>query len=287
MKNNQRLGKGLEALLGGDVNELISDIENSYSKDEVINIKLKDVSPNPFQPRQVFNEEKIDELVASIIEHGVFTPIIIKKAAEGYNIVAGERRYRASKKAGNETIPAIVVDFDDRLMMEIALLENIQRENLNPIEEATALKNIMDAYSYTQELLAKKMGKSRSHVANTLRLLSLNQKVQELILNDIISMGHAKVLIGLDDVTLDIVINEVCSKSLSVRETEKLVNELKSNTKKEQRVEQPKKEYKAIENVLQEKFNSKVRVSNSSVTISFADESDLNNILDIIGVEID
>ncbi|MEG0284078.1 MAG: ParB/RepB/Spo0J family partition protein [Erysipelotrichales bacterium] len=287
-KQNNRLGKGLEALLGGDVNEIIDDIENNYNKDEVIQLPLTEISPNPFQPREVFDETKIDELAKSIKNHGVFTPIIVKKTSAGYNIVAGERRYRASLKIGLETIPALIVDFDDQMMMEIALLENIQREDLNPVEEAKALKTIMETYDYTQEQLAKKMGKSRSHIANTLRLLSLNNKIQDLVLSSKISMGHAKILIGLEEEKLDYVIDEVLKSKLSVRDTEKLVNEIKGNLKpKTVKKEVIADEYKDVEDVVREKLGTKVKVDKKQMTIYYENIEDLNRILDLLNIDVD
>ena len=286
-KQDSRLGKGLEALLGGDVDEIISEIENNYSPDEVVQLRLSEISPNPYQPREVFDEEGISELADSIKSYGVLQPIIVKKTSSGYNIVSGERRYRATRQVGLETIPALIREFDDRLMMEIALLENIQRENLNPLEEAKALKIIMDRYNYTQEDIAKKMGKSRSHIANTLRLLSLNARIQDLILNAKISMGHAKILIGLDESVLDIVSNEIVNKKLSVRDTEKLVNELKNKTKVIRKEFKPTIEQLEIEKALREKFNTKVKFSPKSITIDYEDKEDLNRILDILEINID
>lgn len=282
-----RLGKGLEDLLGGNVNEYIDEIEQNYNKDEVVELRLQDITPNPYQPRKVFNDEKIDELAQSISEHGIFTPIIVKKAAVGYNIVAGERRYRASQKVGLETIPAIIIDIDDQSMMEIALLENIQRENLNPIEEAEALKAIMDTSGYTQEQLAKKMGKSRSHIANILRLNQLNNKIKELILSERISMGHAKILIGLEDEILDVVVNEILNKNLSVRETEKLVQDLKNAEKPKKKTKEVSPEYLEVESMLREKLGTKIKMDNKSINIYFENEDDLNRLLELLNINID
>ncbi len=287
MKNNERLGRGLEALFGGNATDIISDIENNHRDDEVIQIPLNEISPNPFQPRKVFDEEKLEELTTSIKNHGVFTPIIVKKSSSGYNIVAGERRYRASQKAELETIPALVVDLDDKLVMEIALLENIQREGLNPLEEAKALKMIMEKYEYTQEEIAKTLGKSRSHVANTLRLLSLNSKVQELLLNSQITMGHAKILIGLEDDIVDEVLTMIIDKKLNVRDTEVLVNKLKERKPTKPLVKKYVNEHEAIEKSIREKFGMKVKLSNNNLVISYQNEEDLNKILDILDISID
>ena len=228
MKDNEKLGKGLEALFGGNVVDIINEIENNASEEEIVQIPLNKISPNPYQPRKIFDEDKLKELAESIKNHGVFTPIIVKKSSSGYNIVAGERRYRASQIANLDTIPAIVVDLDENIIMEIALVENIQREGLNPLEEAKALKLIMEKNNYTQEDISKKLGKSRSHIANTLRLLTLNQKVQDLLLNAQITMGHAKILIGLDENIIDEVVTLILKDKLNVRDTENLVNKLKN-----------------------------------------------------------
>lgn len=288
MSKNNRLGKGLEALLGGSVEGIIDEIEKNYSSDEIVQLPLNEISPNPYQPRSIFDETKIKELAQSIKEHGMFTPIIVKKTSSGYTIIAGERRYRASKLLNNETISALIVDFDDKLMMEVALLENIQRENLNPIEEARSLKMIMDKNNYTQDDVAKKMGKSRSHIANILRLLTLNTKIQDLILNDQISMGHAKILIGLEDDQLDYLIDEILNNKLSVRDSEKLVQELKKKEyKPSKKVDEKSIEYKAVEDFLREKFASKVDVLNNKIIINFEDEDDLNRLLEIMEVNID
>lgn len=288
MSKNNRLGRGLEALLGGNVEGIIDEIEKNYDSEEIIQLSLNEISPNPYQPRSVFDETKIKELAQSIKEHGMFTPIIVKKTSSGYTIIAGERRYRANKLLNNETISALVVDFDEKLMMEIALLENIQRENLNPIEEARSLKMIMEKNNYTQDDVAKKMGKSRSHIANILRLLTLNSKIQDLILNDRISMGHAKVLIGLEDDQLDYVIDEILDKKLSVRDSEKLVQELKKKeVKPEKKVKVKTLEIQTIENYLTEQFSSKVEVTNNKLIINFENEDDLNRILDIMKINID
>lgn len=287
-KSNQKLGKGLEALLGVDVNEMINDIENNYQQDSVVKLKLKQISPNPFQPRKVFDQEKIDELARSIKEHGVFTPLIVQKASDNhYNIIAGERRYRACQSIELDEIPAIVVEMDERAMMEIALLENIQREDLNSIEEAQALKLLMDKYSYTQEQLATKMGKSRSHIANTLRLLSLSKKVQDLVLDQKITMGHAKVLVGLEDLSTDIVLNEVIAKNLSVRECEKLVMELKNPKVKKSNRTQQDVEIVKLEEVLRDHLQTKIKLTNNSLNISYEDIDDLNRILTLLNIKVD
>jgi len=197
------LGKGLEELFNSEVldySAVEKQIVDETPKDEVVNIKLSELRTNPYQPRKVFDEEALEELASSIKEYGVFQPIIVKKSIKGYEIIAGERRVKASLMAGLTEIPAIIRDFDDTQMMEIALLENLQRENLTAIEEATAYKKLQETLSLTQEELAKRLGKSRSHITNMLGLLNLPTNIQNDINNKKISMGHARVLSKLQDI---------------------------------------------------------------------------------------
>jgi len=287
-KSKQRLGKGFSELFGEDMVDFINDIENNnYDKDAVVQVPLNEISPNPYQPRKVFNDEKLDELAKSIKEHGVFQPIIIKKADIGYNIIAGERRYRASQLVGLETIPALIVDFNEKQMMEIALLENIQRVDLNPLDEAIALKQIMDFNDYTQQELADKMGKSRADIANSLRLLSLSENVKQVVREEKITKGHAKVLSGLDDETLDQVVKEIIDKDLSVRSTEELVKSLKQSkpVKKPKDVISP--EYKEIESKIREKFGTKIKLDHNSISIKFDNDDDLSRILELLDINLD
>lgn len=287
MKDNEKLGKGLEALFGGNVVDIINEIENNASEEEIVQIPLNKISPNPYQPRKIFDEDKLKELAESIKNHGVFTPIIVKKSSSGYNIVAGERRYRASQIANLDTIPAIVVDLDENIIMEIALVENIQREGLNPLEEAKALKLIMEKNNYTQEDISKKLGKSRSHIANTLRLLTLNQKVQDLLLNAQITMGHAKILIGLDENIIDEVVTLILKDKLNVRDTENLVNKLKNQKESKTNTKSKTLEFEQIEKKIREKFGTKVKISDKNISIKFENKDDLNRILDILNISLD
>ena len=191
-KNNARLGKGLSSIFGQDVSKVLDDIQNGdmeVESQEQSKIPVDEIRPNPYQPRKVFDEDALKELSSSIKQHGVFTPILVKKSIQGYDLIAGERRLRASKLAGLKDIPAIIVDFDDQEMMEIALLENIQREDLNVIEEAKAYEKLIQRLNYTQEQLAHRVGKSREHITNLLRLLKLPEDVQEYVVNKQLSMG--------------------------------------------------------------------------------------------------
>ena len=196
------LGRGLEQLFNTenlDIDNYEQKIYESVNKEEIVELNIEELRANPYQPRRVFDEDSLNELAASIKEHGVFQPIIVKKSIKGYEIIAGERRYRASKLAGKTTIPAIIRDFTDEQMMEIALLENLQRENLSVIEEAIAYQKMLTSLKLTQEELALKVGKSRSHVTNILGLLRLPENVQRMILNHELTMGHARVLSKLED----------------------------------------------------------------------------------------
>jgi ParB family chromosome partitioning protein len=223
------LGRGLEQLFNTenlDMNNFEKQIYDTATNEEVININLSDLRVNPYQPRKNFDEEALQELSNSIKEHGVFQPIIVKKSIKGYEIIAGERRFRASKLAGKETIPAIVRSFTDEQMMEIALLENLQRENLSAIEEAIAYKAMIEKLNLTQEELSKKVGKSRSHITNILGLLRLPSEVQEMITKKEITMGHARAISKLEssDEMINLA-NQIVEAKIPVRETERITND--------------------------------------------------------------
>lgn len=283
------LGRGLEQLFN-DEGLNFDTIENSIieeakTNDQIVEIDLSELRANPYQPRKNFDEEALNELASSIKEHGVFQPIIVKKSIKGYEIIAGERRFRASKLAGMQTIPAIVKDFSDEEMMQIALLENLQRENLTSIEEAKAYKSIIESMNITQDELAKKVGKSRSHVTNILGLLKLPASVQDMVLYNKLSMGHARVLSKLDDPkTIEDLAQRVITEDLSVRKLESLVydNEEKEvNTKKSSN-----NEYKYMENFLKEKLGTNVKINNNKISIKFSNVQDLNRILEIMNIDI-
>lgn len=287
------LGKGLEQLFSDDsmtFEELETTIVDEAKKnDEIVELDLSELRPNPYQPRKKFDEEALNELADSIKEHGVFQPIIVKKSIKGYEIVAGERRYRASKKLGLEKIPAIIKDFTDDEMMQISLLENLQRENLTSIEEAKAYKAIIDASNLTQEELAKKVGKSRSYITNILGLLTLPVSIQNLILENKISMGHARVLSKIeDDEKIKELANKVLSDGLSVRELEELTSDESIKRKNVVvRTTAKNNEYKFVERKLKEKLGSDVKVSNNKITIKFSSVQDLNRILEILDCNIE
>jgi ParB family chromosome partitioning protein len=291
MENKRRaLGKGLEQLFNAenlDFNKLESSIVESASKDEIAQVKLSELRSNPYQPRKIFDEESLKELADSIKENGVFQPIIIKKSIKGYEIIAGERRVKASLMAGLETIPAIIRDFTDEEMMQIALLENLQREDLNAIEEAIAYKSMIDTLGITQEELSKRLGKSRSHVTNMIGLLRLSDYVQDLVLHGKISMGHARVLSKLsDNEKIESLAQKVVKEDLSVRVLESLV----SDSGKEPKKKMPKiknNKYSYIEDSLREKLGTKVTIDNHKVQITFANDEDLQRLLELLNIKIE
>lgn len=283
------LGRGLEQLFN-DEGLNFDTIENSIieeakTNDQIVEINLSELRANPYQPRKNFDEEALNELASSIKEYGVFQPIIVKKSIKGYEIIAGERRFRASKLAGMQTIPAIVKDFSDEEMMQIALLENLQRENLTSIEEAKAYKSIIESMNITQDELAKKVGKSRSHVTNILGLLKLPASVQDMVLYNKLSMGHARVLSKLDDPkTIEDLAQRVITEDLSVRKLESLVYD---NEEKEVKTKKnTNNEYKYMENFLKEKLGTNVKINNNKISIKFSNVQDLNRILEIMNIDI-
>lgn len=285
-KNNARLGKGLSSIFGQDVSKVLDDIQNGdmeVESQEQSKIPVDEIRPNPYQPRKVFDEDALKELSSSIKQHGVFTPILVKKSIQGYDLIAGERRLRASKIAGLKDIPAIIVDFDDQEMMEIALLENIQREDLNVIEEAKAYEKLIQRLNYTQEQLAHRVGKSREHITNLLRLLKLPEDVQEYVVNKQLSMGHVRALLGLKtEAGMRKVAKQAIDQGLSVRKVEQIVKDI--NNKKT--VEKPKEDIyvKAAKEKLQEYFQTSVSISKNSISIHYENKEDLNRVLELLNL---
>ena len=290
MENKRRaLGKGLEELFNSeniDFNQLETSIVESASKDEIKQINLSELRSNPYQPRKVFDEDALRELSDSIKENGVFQPIIVKKSIKGYEIIAGERRVKASIMAGLETIPAIIRDFTDEEMMQIALLENLQRENLNAIEEANAYKAMIEMLNITQEELSKKLGKSRSHVTNMIGLLRLSRDVQDLVLHGKISMGHARVLSKLEDEDkVKNLATRIIKEDMSVRTLENLVSKDEQGPKKKTKTKSNQYDY--IEEVIKDKLGTKVVIDNHKIQISFASDGDLRRILEELNIKIE
>lgn len=285
------LGMGLEQLFNSemlDLDQVENKIVEETPKDEIVELPLNELMSNPYQPRKIFDEEALKELSLSIKEHGVFQPIIVKKSVKGYNIIAGERRAKASELAGRSTIPAIIRDFTDEEMMQVALLENLQREDLSAIEEAKAYKSIIESLRLTQDELAKKLGKSRSHITNMLGLLRLPLSVQDMVLYGKISMGHARVLSKLEShEQIEELANKVIAENLSVRELEQMTEaETFARTSP---VSKPKrtKEYKYVEDAMKEKLGTKVAISGNKIKISFVTKEDLNRILEILNIEVE
>lgn len=278
------LGRGIEALF--EAEPQIEEVE------EVKELDLSDIRPNPYQPRKRFDDKSLRELSDSIKENGVFQPIIVRKSVNGYEIIAGERRYRASKLAKKKTIPAIVRKFDESQMMEVAVLENLQREDLTPLEEAQAYEMLQKNLGLTQEEVSKRMGKSRPYIANYLRLLTLPSKTKRLLQHGDLSMGQARTLLGLKDKDkIDALAKRVAKEGMPVRKVEALVSEM--NAKKPQKKTVKKSAFiRASENQLSNKFGSSVNISETKkgkghLSIDFASADELNRILDLLGVDLD
>ncbi len=285
MGKKKALGKGLDAIFSSEGINLntIEEIEQKVSKDEIIEIPLDQMRPNPYQPRKFFDEEALNDLAKSVKEHGVFQPIIVKESLHGYEIVAGERRYRASKIANLKVVPAVIRNLTDAQMMEIALIENLQREDLTSIEEAKAYENIIERLNITQLELSKRVGKSRSYVTNILGLLKLPDDVQKKVLTGELSMGHARVISKLDNVEdMRRAMKRVLTEKMNVRDLEKSSSKSATNKKE---IDIFKKD---LANRLSEYLSTKVTLSNSSITFSYSSDDDLNNLLNKLGLgEID
>ena len=282
------LGKGLEQLFNTenlDLDSFEKAVYETATNEEVIDVDIEELRANPYQPRKVFNDEALMELSNSIKEHGVFQPIIVKKSIKGYESIAGERRVRASKLAGLKKIPAIIRNLNDEQMMEIALLENLQRENLSAIEEAIAYKSMIEKLSLTQEDLAKKVGKSRSHITNILGLLRLPKEVQQMVANNQLSMGHARVLSKLEDNQKIIeMAHEIVDKKIPVRELEKDTESTEKKVKIERHSKPINNDYKYVEDLLREKLDTKVKIKDKKIEINFTNVADLNRILEVLNV---
>ena len=294
METNKRkaLGKGLEQLFSNeslyiDTSAALEEMVENTPKEDIVEININELRSNPYQPRQTFDQEKLVELANSIKEFGVLEPIIVTKSIKGYEIVAGERRTKACQLVGIETIPAIVKDFSDEDMMQIALLENIQRENLTAIEEAEAFANLLKVLNITQDELAKKIGKSRSYITNMLGLLNLPENIKNDILHGFISMGHAKVLSKLENEEL---VRELADKikndHISVRELEAMASN--PNFKRKNPIVKVKEENKFgyVEDAITDKIGNKVRIKNRKIVIPFNSEKDLERILEILDIEV-
>ncbi len=293
-QNSKRraLGRGLEELFYNepiDYNKVEEKIIDTTPKEEITMIKLDELRSNPYQPRKIFDQEALEELAVSIKAHGVFQPIIVKQSIKGYEIIAGERRVKASKISGLTEIPAIIRDFNDTQMMEIALLENLQRENLSAIEESSAYKKLIETLAITQEELANRLGKSRSHITNMLGLLTLPEEIQIAIGNKKISMGHARVLSKLKDKNQQQELAEkIIKEGLSVRQLEDLTNSKEEfvRTHKIKKNKNDSNEYQYIQEEMCEKLGTKVKVKHNKIEISFVNGNDLNRLLEIMNIQL-
>ena len=286
------LGKGLEQLFSNEVidfDNFEKKIVNETKESDIVEIPLTEIRSNPYQPRKEFDEKSLNEFAESIKEHGVIQPIIVKKSIKGYELIAGERRTRASKIAGKTTIPAIIREITDQEMMEIALIENIQREDLNPIEEAEAFSKIIETSGMTQEEAAKKFGKSRSYITNILGLLRLPKKTMEYVRDGKITMGHARVLSKLEnEEQIDEIAKEIIEKGLSVRDTEKMTstNEVPKKIKiKREPVYNAR--HTIYESIMREKIGTKVKIGTKKIEIPYDSDNDLDRILEILGISTD
>lgn len=287
------LGKGLEQLFSNEVinfdNFEKEIVDEGKSSGGIVEIPLDEIRSNPYQPRVIFDSEALEELANSIKEHGVIQPIIVKKGIKGFELVAGERRTRAAKLAGLKNIPAIIKEFNDVEMMEIALIENIERENLNPIEEAKAYENILKINNITQEELAHKFSRSRSYITNMLGLLTLPDMVVKLVESKELSMGHARALSKLEDPKkIEELALKIVHDDLSVRDTEKMINAL--NLPKKHTISRNQTydiRYSIYENLCREKLGVKVKINNKKIEIPYKDEEELARILEELNINIE
>lgn len=293
MENKRKaLGKGLEQLFNSepmDFSSIEKDIVEHAKETDIVLIPVDDIRSNPYQPRQHFDEVALEELASSIKEHGVLEPIIVKKSIKGYELVAGERRTKASRLAGMATVPAIIRDFTDQEMMDIAILENIQREDLTPIEVADGFKKYIEKTGMTQEEIATKFGKSRSYITNLLGLLTLPKSVRDLINHGKLSASHARVLSKLQDQELVLSLTDkIIAEDISVRELEKLASNDKIDKKKPNiRTNYKSARQSVLENSLRDIIGTKVTISNNKITIPYDSEPDLLRILEILNIKIE
>lgn len=277
------LGRGLDALFESYKGEIRPDVKKDSRVQE---IKLTDIDPNPKQPRKQFDEEKIEELTNSIRAHGVVQPIIVRPSGNRYILVAGERRWRASRAANKTTIPALVLDLNDKEALEISLIENLQREDLNPIEEARGIQEMIDKLELTQEEAAERLGKSRPAIANALRLLQLSKAIQDMLAENKLSAGHARALLSIsDERKREEVAAMIISKGLSVRETEKLIQNLNRRKKKYKAVQKPSYILE-IESELEDSLGTRVKINPGAkkgiIEIEYYSNEDLERILERI-----
>ncbi len=305
MTHKKGLGKGISALFennsinkDNNISSDINDMNNIDDKETVLEVDINKIEPNENQPRKSFDEEKIIELADSIKEIGIVQPIIVKKTGEFFKIIAGERRWRAARKAGLKTIPVIIKDYDDIKALEASLIENIQRENLNPLEEAFTYKKFYDEFNFNQETIAKKVGKSRVAVTNSIRLLNLDKRVQNFLKENKLSGGHARAILSISDENLQFEAAEkVIEESLSVRQTEEFVrNFIEKNEKqkaqkeneKEKKVQPNFEVYKNIEKSLNDILGTKVNIKNGKnkgkIEIEYYSDEELDRLVCLFNI---
>ena len=289
--NRKALGKGINALIPdfeiGLAEPGVSDEQGTIQTRELL---IDEISPNRFQPRKYFDDDKLEELVTSISENGILQPVVVQKSDTGYELVAGERRWRASKKAGLKKIPAMIREVSDTKALELAIIENIHRQDLNPIEEAEAYKRLAEDFSLTQEMIAEKVGKSRAAVANILRLLNLSRNIKENLISGKLSMGHARALLGLDNTRqMQVLCQKIIKQGLTVRQTESKVKRLKKPEILKLASSMKKKNIfiRDLEKELERKLGTKVEVSpkktGGKLVVSYYSDDDLERIQNLIG----
>ena len=286
--NRKALGKGINALIPDFEMGVSESHENGPAKNT--ELLIDEISPNRFQPRKYFDDDKLEELVTSIRDNGVLQPIVVQKVEAGYELVVGERRWRASKKAGLKKIPAVIREVTDAQALELAIIENIHRQDLNPIEEADAYARLADEFALTQEMIAKRVGKSRTAVANTLRLLKLSRNIKEDLISGKISMGHARALLGLDNAgQMEALRKEIFKQDLTVRQIESRVSRLKQSVSKKPVSLVSKKNIfiKDLEKEFERRLGTKVDIKpakkGGKLVVTYYSDDDLDRIKDLIG----
>ena len=288
-KKQKGLGRGLDSIFGSNVEQFLDDIQSSAKEvpgRREVEIAIEEISPNPYQPRKEFDQTALNELADSIRTHGIFTPLLVRKSVSGYDLITGERRLRAAKIAGLKVVPAISVEFTEEQMMEIAILENVQREDLNAIEEATAYDSLVKKLGYTQEKLAERVGKSREYCANIMRLLKLPSEIQKLVVDKRLAMGHVRPLLGLkDEMEMLDAAEKIMKEKMSVREVEAYIRDINAEEVKPNKTKPEKKRDPIIhdlEHQISVKLGTKVSIQNKKLTIRYTDTEDLNRILEIL-----
>jgi len=282
------LGRGLEALLGDDGLEFSLDNINAdgFSNTGITTVKTEDLSPSPYQPRKEFNQEALNALVQSVREKGVLQPLIVRKSGEKYEIIAGERRWRAAKLAGITEVPVIEKELTNQEVLEVALVENLLRENLSIIEEAEGFDRLITEFAHTHDALSKVVGKSRSYITNAIRLLSLPDAVKNMIKENKLTAGHARTLVGLENA--ESIAEKIIDKGLTVRQTEELVNNIKNNTNSKP-ISQKKKDpnLKELEKDLTKRMGMKIKINaltseKGKISIEYKNPAELNSILELL-----